>query len=66
MLCQWDEAKNQVNRKNHGGLDFETAARAFDDPAYVLVKDRLDENGEQRFHAIGQAAFPGAGWPCCW
>jgi uncharacterized DUF497 family protein len=59
MHFEWDDRKNRANQKNHNGLDFETAARVFGDPEYVLVKDRVDANGEQRFHAIGQVAFGG-------
>ncbi|HEY6340754.1 MAG TPA: BrnT family toxin [Bryobacteraceae bacterium] len=33
-------------------MDFETAARVFDDPNVVLMRDRVVE-GEQRWHAIG-------------
>ena len=34
------------------GLDFETAARVFNDASLVLIEDRIVE-GEQRWHAIG-------------
>ena len=33
-------------------MDFETAARVFNDPNVVLIEDRIVE-GEQRWHAIG-------------
>jgi len=33
-------------------LDFETAARVFNDASLVLIEDRIVE-GEQRWHAIG-------------
>lgn len=36
----------------HGGLDFETAARVFNDPNVILIQDRIVD-GEQRWHAIG-------------
>jgi uncharacterized protein len=36
-------------------LDFETAARVFNDPKVVLAKDRVLE-GEQRWHAIGSVS----------
>ena len=57
MRCQWDEEKNQANRKKHRGLDFETAALVFEDPEYILVEDRVDVSREQRYHAIGQVEF---------
>ncbi len=52
MRFEWDVSKNRINRKKHGGLDFETAARVFNDPKIILVEDRVVE-GEQRWHAIG-------------
>lgn len=52
---EWDEAKNRANQRKHG-IDFETAARVFSDPDLVLIQDRVDETGEQRWLALGQAA----------
>jgi len=52
MRFEWDAGKNQINQTKHNGLDFETAARVFNDPKIVLAKDRIVE-GEQRWHAIG-------------
>ncbi|MGH9584238.1 MAG: BrnT family toxin [Bryobacteraceae bacterium] len=52
MRLEWDETKNASNRKKHG-LDFETAARAFGDSNFVLTRDRIGEDGEQRWHAVG-------------
>ncbi|MDX1978955.1 MAG: BrnT family toxin [Bryobacteraceae bacterium] len=52
MRFEWDPAKNRVNKAKHDGLDFETAARVFDDPNLVLLPDRAID-GEQRWHAIG-------------
>jgi uncharacterized protein len=51
MRFEWDSAKDGLNRTKHG-LDFETAARLFDDPAMLLIPDRVVD-GEQRWHAIG-------------
>ena len=44
--------KSRINRTKHNGLDFETAARVFNDPNVVLLEDRLVE-GERRWHVIG-------------
>ncbi len=55
MRFEWDEGKNRVNQSKHDGLDFETAARVFNDPKVVLAKDRAVE-GEQRWHAIGSVS----------
>ncbi len=52
MRFEWDVGKNRINRRKHGGLDFETAARVFNDSKIILVEDRIVE-GEQRWHAIG-------------
>ena len=52
MRFEWDSRKNSINRTKHNGLDFETAARVFDDPHVVLMRDRIID-GEQRWHAIG-------------
>jgi hypothetical protein len=52
MRFEWDEGKNRINQAKHKGLDFETAARVFNDPKVVLAKDRIVE-GEQRWHAMG-------------
>ena len=52
MEFEWDEDKNKANSIKHG-VSFETAAHVFEDPNYVLEKDRIDESGEQRWHAVG-------------
>ena len=52
MRFEWDSKKNRINRTKHSGLDFETAARVFDDPNVVLMYDR-DVDGEQLWRAIG-------------
>jgi uncharacterized DUF497 family protein len=49
---EWDEAKNRANQRKHG-FGFRTAARVFGDPNMVLIEDRVDEQGEQRWHALG-------------
>jgi uncharacterized protein len=55
MRFEWDAEKNRTNRAKHSGLDFETAARVFNDPKIILVGDRVVE-GEQRWHAIGSVS----------
>ena len=52
MRFEWDSRKNRINQTKHDGLDFETAARVFDDPNVMLMADRIID-GEQRWHAIG-------------
>jgi uncharacterized DUF497 family protein len=51
MEFEWDNAKEQANRKKHV-VDFRTAAKVFLD-AYVIEFDDLDAVGELRFSAIG-------------
>lgn len=52
MRFEWDATKSRINRAKHNGLDFETAARVFNDPHVILIEDRVVE-GEERWHAIG-------------
>jgi uncharacterized DUF497 family protein len=54
VRLEWDAAKDRANRKKHG-LDFATAACVFADPNLALIEDRTDEDGEQRWHALGLA-----------
>jgi uncharacterized DUF497 family protein len=51
MDFEWDNAKEQGNRKKHG-IDFRTAAKVFLDP-HVIEFDDLDVTDELRFNAIG-------------
>lgn len=53
MRYEWDEAKNRRNRRKHAGISFEAAALAFEDERCLFELDRIDETGEQRWHAIG-------------
>jgi uncharacterized protein len=53
MCFEWDAAKDRANQAKHDGLDFETAARVFDDPNMLLLKDGVVET-EQRWHAVGR------------
>ena len=48
----WDEEKAKRNLLKHG-VGFELAQRVWDDFFYVILPDRV-EDGEQRWHAIGQ------------
>lgn len=53
MRYEWDEKKNQRNRRRHDGISFELAALVFEDEGCVTGPDRVDKTGEQRWHAIG-------------
>lgn len=60
MCYEWDEGKNRLNQEKHG-ISFEIAALAFEDERCLVRPDRIDERGEQRWHAIGAARIePGA------
>jgi uncharacterized DUF497 family protein len=54
MQYEWDENKNRPNQRKHG-ISFEMAALAFEDERCLVRLDRIDEAGEQRWHAIGAA-----------
>jgi uncharacterized DUF497 family protein len=49
---EWDERKNRENWRKHR-ISFEDAALVFDDERCLTYPDRIDESGEQRWHAIG-------------
>jgi uncharacterized DUF497 family protein len=51
---EWDPAKAEANLGKHK-ISFETATKVFDDPNFLLIEDRTDETGEQRWNAIGTA-----------
>ena len=51
MDFEWDNTKDEANRRKHG-IDFRTAARVFLDPFIVEFDDR-DAANEMRFNAIG-------------
>ena len=55
MRYEWDERKNRVNQRRHEGISFEIATLVFEDEHCLIVPDRADRTGEQRWHAIGTA-----------
>jgi hypothetical protein len=57
MRYEWDERKNRQNQRKHGGISFELAALVFEDERRLIGKDRVDETGEQRWHAIGAVSI---------
>jgi hypothetical protein len=54
---EWDERKNRQNQRKHGGISFELAALVFEDERCLIGLDRVDESGEQRWHAIGAVSI---------
>jgi uncharacterized DUF497 family protein len=56
MRYEWDEEKNRLNQRGHGGLSFTVAALVFEDPHCFIYPERSDPlTGEPRWHAIGIA-----------
>jgi len=55
MEFEWDASKDRSNLAKHG-IDFETAALVFGDPHLQIGEDRMDEDGEQRWLALGLVA----------
>lgn len=53
MRYEWDNEKDWLNQQKHDGIEFARARQVFDDPSCYVVLDRIDETGEQRWHAIG-------------
>ena len=51
MDFEWDNAKEEANRKKHG-VDFRTAAKVFLDP-YVIEFEDVHATGELRLNVIG-------------
>jgi uncharacterized protein len=52
MQFEYDPAKDAANKRKHG-VSFEFAARVFAAPGCLFREDRVDENGEIRWHAVG-------------
>lgn len=50
----WDPEKARLNLNKHG-VAFEDAEFVWSDPLHLLRFDRI-EGGEERWHALGQAA----------
>jgi len=51
----WDVGKETVNLRTHG-VDFETAARVFKDPARRIFVDEKHGQTEERWFCIGKVA----------
>ena len=53
---EWDEDKNEKNKREHNGLGFEDAQYVFTDPERLERFDRSEENtsGEERWQTLGK------------
>lgn len=52
LLFEWDENKNNINKKKHG-VSFEEAKTVFDDDRAILFDDPDHSEFEDRFLIIG-------------
>ena len=52
IIFEWDENKNEINKKKHG-LSFETAKEVFYDDDSIVFDDPDHSVGEERFLIIG-------------
>jgi uncharacterized DUF497 family protein len=51
---EWDERKNDLNKKDHQ-VSFDEAATVFDDPLALIVPDDEHSFGERRYDIIGES-----------
>ena len=54
---EWDDKKNEDNKRDHEGLSFELAQLVFADPNRLERIDRSENNisGEERWQTLGMA-----------
>lgn len=52
MIFEWDDTKNESNKKKHG-ISFETASKIFNDPNRLEVYDFEHSLSENRYITIG-------------
>ena len=53
MKIEWDNDKNQANKKKHG-VSFEEAGEIFLDPLHLSILDERFDYGEERWITIGK------------
>ena len=54
MRVEWDNKKDQKNRRKHG-VSFSTAAEVFEDPLQISILDKRFSYFEERWITIGAA-----------
>ena len=54
---EWDDEKNEINKREHEGMSFELAQLVFADPNRLERLDRSENNksGEERWQTLGMA-----------
>jgi len=57
VTVEWDDDKNETNKREHEGLGFELAQLVFADPKRLERIDRSEGNkrGEERWQTLGRA-----------
>jgi uncharacterized DUF497 family protein len=57
IAIEWDDDKNETNKREHEGLGFELAQLVFADPNRLERLDRSKHNtsGEERWQTLGMA-----------
>lgn len=55
MDFEWDDEKERANLAKHG-VTFDDATLVFADPDVILIPDRVDDDGEERWLALGLSA----------
>ena len=56
LQFEWDEHKNQINRKKHG-IDFDEASSVFWDDQAILFDDPEHSDKEERFILLGMSDY---------
>jgi uncharacterized DUF497 family protein len=53
---EWDDTKNETNKREHNGLGFEIAQFVFSDPERIERLDRSENNtsDEERWQTLGK------------
>jgi len=54
---EWDDDKNEINKREHEGMTFDLAQLVFADPNRLERLDRSESNisGEERWQTLGMA-----------
>jgi uncharacterized protein len=53
MRYEWDDKKNQINKRKHG-ISFEESREVFDDPLHISLLDKRFNYFEERWITIGK------------
>jgi uncharacterized DUF497 family protein len=53
VIFEWDEGKNNLNKKKHK-VSFQTAQLAFFDPDRVVAEDLDHSQSERRYYCFGK------------